>query len=306
MNLAHIHIVLNHIPSIGTAVGLLLFIYSMVKKSDQLRKISLQLLVVMSLAVLPTYLTGNAAQSALRNRTDIPRGLIEVHQNAAIVTLILMTVTGTFAWFGLWQYRRFSRMGSGTTYAMLIISIFTAAAILRTANLGGDISHPEIRTAVEVPAPEVAWRAEVETFANNSWVWPASETLHFIGMALLFGIMMLVNLRMLGVMKSIPFKAVHRLLPLGILGFILNVISGMLFYIASPGMYYFNPGFTAKIVFLLVAAASVMYFTVFDTPWVMAENKDAPLSAKVVAVSGMVMLLGVMYFGRMLPFLRNN
>ena len=82
MNFAHLHIVLNHVPSIGMVVGLGLFVASLIKKSDHLKKLSLEVLVVMALVALPTYMSGNAAQQVLRNRPEIPNGLIEAHQNS--------------------------------------------------------------------------------------------------------------------------------------------------------------------------------------------------------------------------------
>jgi uncharacterized membrane protein len=306
MNFAHLHIVLNHVPSLGTTVGVILLIASFYKKSDRLMKLSLEILVLMALAALPTYVSGNAAQQILRNRADIPKGLIEAHQNSAMMTLIFIIITGTLAWFGLWQFRRFSRPGSTLSTATLIFSILTAAVILRTANLGGDISHPEIRAPGSASIAEnIGWREPVELFTNQkSWMWPTNETIHFIGMALLFGIVLLLTLRMLGMMKSIPFTALHRLLPLGVLGFVMNVISGMVFFISSPGMYVTNPGFALKIGFMLIAGTCVIYFTVFEEPWTVGPGKDAPLTAKIVAVCTLTGLLGVMYFGRMLPFLR--
>lgn len=307
MNFAHLHIVLNHVPSIGMVAGLALFIASLIKKSGPLKKLSLEVLVVMALVALPTYMSGNAAQQLLRNRPEIPKGLIEAHQNSAMITLIFLVLTGTFAWFGLWQFRRFLRPGPWNSSAVLILSIVTAAFILRTANMGGEISHPEIRADQVAVSEDIGWRKPVERFSNDqSWVWPASETLHFIGMSLLFGVTLLVTLRMLGMMKGIPFAAVHRLLPLGILGFVMNVISGMVFFIASPGMYVSNPGFAAKVVFILLAGFCVLYFTLFDKAWTVGPDKDAPLTAKIVAVCYMASLLGVMYFGRMLPFLRQQ
>src|SRR5262245_34563723 len=83
MNLAHLHIVLNHIPTLGTVLGLLMFIAALVKQSDQLKKTSLQVLVLMALLALPTYLSGNASQVLLRSRSEIQQPLIEAHQNAA-------------------------------------------------------------------------------------------------------------------------------------------------------------------------------------------------------------------------------
>jgi uncharacterized membrane protein len=305
MNLAHLHIVLNHIPSIGTVVGIVLFSLALYTKNDRLQKLSLQVLLLMALAVLPTYLSGNAAQSTLRGRPEVPQGLIEMHQNSAMITLGLVTVLGTLAWFGLWQFRRFSRPGSVNSATVLVFGLLTAAFILRTAAMGGEISHPEIRGPQPIAA-ETGWREQVALFANSeSWVWPACETLHFIGMPLLFGVVLIVNLRMLGLMKSISYAALHRLLPLGALGFVMNVVSGMIFFMASPDMYILNSGFSLKIIFLILAGVNVIYFTVFEEPWNIGPEKTAPLRTKFIAGLTTVSVLGVMYFGRMLPFLRN-
>ena len=302
MNLAHVHIVINHIPSLGTVVGVCLLVFSLMRKNDNLKRISFQVLVAMALMALPTYMTGNAAQQILNTKSDVTKALIEEHQNAAMWTLGLMTITGVFAWFGLWQFRRFSRPGSMNNAAVVIFSLMTAVAILRTANMGGDINHAEIRAASEAATTGSAQEFMATYTNDHSWVWPASETIHFIGMALLFGVALMVNLRMLGVMKSIPFHALHRLLPLGILGFVLNVVSGMVFFISNPPLYFLNPAFVAKIAVLLLAGIGLIYFTLFDKPWAVDANQDAPLSSKLVAASTMCLLLGVMYFGRILPF----
>jgi hypothetical protein len=79
----------------------------------------------------------------------------------------------------------------------------------------------------------------------------------------------------------------------------------MIFYLASPEMYFLNAGFSAKIFMIVLAGITVIYFTVFQEPWTIGADKDAPLSAKVVSVCTTGLLLGAMYFGRMLPFLRN-
>ena len=62
--------------------------------------------------------------------------------------------------------------------------------------------------------------AALGTFITESkWMWPTCETLHFIGLSLLLGVVFLVDLRMLGVMKNVSFPTLHRLLPWGISGF---------------------------------------------------------------------------------------
>ena len=49
-------------------------------------------------------------------------------------------------------------------------------------------------------------------------VWPIAETVHFVGMALLFGAIAVLDLRMLGVAKIVPIEAAHRLVPVGKIG----------------------------------------------------------------------------------------
>ena len=102
---------------------------------------------------------------------------------------------------------------------------------------------------------------------NSSWAWPASETVHFLGLSLSFGVLLAVNLRILGVMKQVPFADVHRLLPWGMLGFGANLITGMLFFVGQPKQYIDSAPFYWKVVFLMIAGANFLYLTVFRKAW---------------------------------------
>jgi hypothetical protein len=112
-----------------------------------------------------------------------------------------------------------------------------------------------------------------------------------------------VNLRMLGVMKNVSFAAVHKLLPWGILGFGLNFITGALFFITIPEQYTQNIALQWKLVFMLLAAVNVLYFTMFEEAWAVQPGGDAPLRAKVVSACTIFLWLGVIFWGRMMPFL---
>lgn len=287
------------------ATGLL--IWALVQSDQRLQKTALLMIVIVTILGLPTYLTGNASEFLLlQSGVELRGDLVNAHQNAAIRTLILMTFTGTFAWLGLWQFRRFSRPTTLNTRIVLGLSILTSILILQTASLGGKISHPEVRTdAQESPLPEFTWwRTVVETYVSDeSWVWPAAETLHFIGMTLVFGVALLVSLRMLGMMRGIPYRTIHRILPVGILGFVVNVATGMLFFIAYPGLYVANAGFIIKVAAMVLTGFSVIYFTTFDEPWQVGPDQAVRIRPKVIAALTMVLLLTVMLFGRMIPFL---
>jgi hypothetical protein len=181
----------------------------------------------------------------------------------------------------------------------------TSASILYTAGLGGKVSHPEVRMAADaLVTEEEGWRTAVELFVGSwSWIWPALETLHFFGMALLFGVSLLLMLRMLGMMKSIPFQGIHRLLPLGIIGFVFNVLTGMIFFVAGPGNYLGKTGFHIKILSAVVAGIPLLYFTLVDDPWRTAGNDNASGTSKVAAVSMFALLMVIVVYGRFLPFL---
>jgi hypothetical protein len=110
---------------------------------------------------------------------------------------------------------------------------------------------------------------------------------------------------MLGMGNSFSFAALHQLLPIGFLGFGINFVTGMLFFLATPEQYINNVAFHWKILFVVLGGINVLYFMFFDDAWVVGPGDDAPLSAKVVAASGIFAWVSVLYFGHMLPFIGN-
>ena len=191
---------------------------------------------------------------------------------------------------------------------MLVLSIVTFGLMARAANIGGEIRHPEI-VAQGADAGNTEWiqTASIAGFVNTTnWAWPTLETLHFMGLSMILGVALIVNLRMLGVAKNISFAALHRLLPWGILGFALNVSTGFLFFVTTPEQYTTNIALHIKMVLMMIAALNIFYFTTFDETWKLAPGADAPTRAKVVTTFTVVLWIGVVYFGRMMPFIGNS
>jgi uncharacterized membrane protein len=307
MNLAHVHLLLNHFPTIGMMVGLGVFIAAIIAKSDDLKRASLIVFFGIALLSIPTFASGTAAELALSKTPEVSKTMIESHETAALVALGFMELTGALAWLGLWQYRRLSRLPQGTLLAILLAGLLTFGLMGRAANIGGDIRHPEIRTgpvsADSAPAEPPLARVIGDAMVNLKWGWPASETAHFIGLCLLFGVVLVVDLRMLGFMKGIPFSTLHRLLPWGVLGFGVNVVTGILFFIGAPPDFYVNnPVFIWKLALILVAGANALYFTVFEQAWTLGAGDTPPVAAKVAAASGILVWTGVIFCGQMLPF----
>ena len=307
MDLAHIHLLLNHFPVIGIIIGGGLFLISLITKSDDLKRASLVVLVGIALIAIPTYMSGNGAQEAIRSVPGISKSLIETHEGTALVALGFMEVTGAFAWLGLWQFRRLARVPNWNLAVILVLTLVSFGLMARASNLGGEIRHAEIRAGQETVTPEGALARTVGSFVTDTpWMWPTCETLHFVGLSLLCGVVFLVNLRVLGVVRGVSFASLHRLLPWAALGFGLNIGTGMLFFVGIPGQYIHNAAFYWKIGLAMLAGANAVYFTIFDEPWSLGPGEDAPLTAKIAAASAVVLWVGVMYCGSMLPFLGNS
>ena len=100
------------------------------------------------------------------------------------------------------------------------------------------------------------------------WGWPTCETLHFIGLSMLLGCIGVVDLRMLGVAKSMPGAPVHKLVPWAVAGFLINAITGVLFFIGAPHQYIKNVAFLFKMLFIVLAMIVLvkMEKTVFRNP----------------------------------------
>src|SRR5215471_21701910 len=108
LNLAHVHLLLNHFPTIG--FGLALLLVGLVGKSEDLKKASLVIFFLIAAITIPTYMSGSAAQEILKTRDDVSQNLIREHEDAALFGFLFIEITGFVAWLGLWQFRLIKRM----------------------------------------------------------------------------------------------------------------------------------------------------------------------------------------------------
>src|SRR4030095_16360499 len=94
------------------------------------------------------------------------------------------------------------------------------------------------------------------------WLWPLCETLHFMGLALLVGIVGVLDLRLLGMAGDLPLGPLQRLMPWAILGFTLNLVTGVMFFAGDPFQYIHNVAFAFKLIFIGLAGANVILYYV--------------------------------------------
>jgi len=112
MSAAHIHLLLNHFPTIGFCIGIIVFIVAIARKSDDLLEAGLVIFFLTAALTIVTYVSGNDAQAALTDTPGISDALVKAHESAALVAFAFMQATGFFSWIGLWMLRRISHVAS--------------------------------------------------------------------------------------------------------------------------------------------------------------------------------------------------
>jgi len=282
---SHIHIILNHFPTVGFVLALVFYVAGLLMKNTVMTRASLAVFVICAILGVPTYVTGAASMWALTGIPGISRAVINAHRDMALLSLFGLAFTGVAAWIELWRFRHLGRFSSRSLYLVLAFAIITLGVMAETGHRGGQINHPEIRVATEIlpTDPKAGWSPAIESLINHVIWFVPWQTVHFFGFSLIFGTALAVSLRVLGFWKSMPFSAVHRILPLGVFGVVMNVFSGMLILLADSARYLNAPTFAPKTAFITIGAIAVLYFSLSERLWTVRAGEEAPMSAKWVA-----------------------
>jgi hypothetical protein len=149
----------------------------------------------------------------------------------------------------------------------------------------------------------------MQEFVNTyGWLWPLFEVVHYTGMSLVVGVVIGLDLRILGLYKGIPIGAFKPLVNLAVLGFILNLIGGIVFVTGTntgAEFYVENLSFQCKVVAMAIAIANLLIFRFSGLEhrvYAVPAGGIAPGSAKTVAWISLVSWTAVIIFGRLLMY----
>jgi hypothetical protein len=156
----------------------------------------------------------------------------------------------------------------------------------------------------------IAWlkgTAIAQAMVDLPWLWPMCEALHFVGLALLVGAAGIFDLRLMGFLKSIPLRAALQMRGWAAVGIGINLVTGVMFFVAAPDQYLNNPAWWGKVLFLLVAMVNIAVFETRQGRRILeiTAEEDTPTSFKIAGAVSLASWAAVLYFGRMLPFIGN-
>ena len=103
VNAAHLHLLLNHIPTVGAVVTLGILILAFIRRDEPLKLVGLEVLFMIALLTLPAYMSGVAAFLALWNQPGVSEDAMRIHQDAALAGFTVTEFAGFIAWVALWQ-----------------------------------------------------------------------------------------------------------------------------------------------------------------------------------------------------------
>ena len=145
MSAVHLHLLVNHIPILGTGFCLLLLIAALVRRSQDLMGAALVGLAVVGVAAAPTYFSGEKAETSVKPLPEVSNVIMEEHEEAALYAALTAGGVGALALGTLLAFRG-GRPRPGWLTAVLVIgTVLSMAMMVRTGNLGGKVRHSEIR-----------------------------------------------------------------------------------------------------------------------------------------------------------------
>ncbi len=150
MNGAHFHLILGHIPIMGAGFTVLLIFFALLKKSKELKQVSLWFAVITGITALAAYLTGDGAEEVVTSLPGITEALIEPHEEMALYYLIALLLIGVIALAGLFLSQASTTVLHKFVIVVFILNLLASYLAVTTGLSGGKIRHTEI----VVSAPE--------------------------------------------------------------------------------------------------------------------------------------------------------
>ncbi|MCC6410507.1 MAG: hypothetical protein IT270_02535 [Saprospiraceae bacterium] len=145
MNQAHLHLLLNHLPILGSLFGILTLLAGFLLKNDTVKRTALGLFAVAAITAIPAYLTGESAEEVVESMPGVTENLIEAHEDMANIFLWVVGALGLLSLATLYADFKAQRITSTLYIITFAVSIAAMGLAARVGITGGEIRHTEIR-----------------------------------------------------------------------------------------------------------------------------------------------------------------
>jgi hypothetical protein len=156
------------------------------------------------------------------------------------------------------------------------------------------------------PANPIEALAVARAMRESLWLYPSVEIVHIVGFVILVGSVVMFDLRVLGLSKQVPVRALARhLLPWSVGALVLILPSGLLMFAAHAADFLGNRAFQLKMALLLAAGLNAAYFHTgpFQSVASWDTQADAPAGARISVAASIAIWVAIISCGRLLAYL---
>jgi hypothetical protein len=135
---------------------------------------------------------------------------------------------------------------------------------------------------------------------SSAYIWPTLESLHFVSLCVLFGSILVIDLRLIGFFRSPCAPMVNVLTQLALAAFAVNLATGVLFFAGNTYKYVGNAAFELKLLLIIAAGSNAwLYRTRLSQ---IVQTEAVTLGTISVGSLSILFWTGVIICGRMITF----
>jgi uncharacterized membrane protein len=150
MNDAHLHMVVNHFPIIGTLFGLGILITGIVMKNNVIKNIAYVLFCISAIFGFASMYTGEGAEEIAENLPSVTHHIIHEHEEMAEKLALVLYVLGGISLLGLYLNFKKQAKANLISYLALVSALVAVFLGKQTGTTGGEVRHTEIRANATV------------------------------------------------------------------------------------------------------------------------------------------------------------
>ena len=146
------HLLLNHLPILGTLFGLLILAGGFFLKNNVVKRTALGMFVLSAILAIPAYMTGEGAEEVVENLPGVSETLMESHEDMANIFLWIVGALGLFSLSTFYADFKEKKVAPALYTLTFIAAIGAMIFAQRVGSSGGEIRHTEIRSGAAAGA----------------------------------------------------------------------------------------------------------------------------------------------------------
>lgn len=145
MNDAHLHMVVNHFPIIGTIFGLGILLAGIFMKQTVVKNVAYILFVVAAIFGAVSMATGEGAEEIAEKLPSVTDQIIHEHEEMAEKLALVLYALGVISLLGLYLNFKNHAKAAAVSYIALVVAVIGVFFGKQTGTTGGEVRHTEIR-----------------------------------------------------------------------------------------------------------------------------------------------------------------